>query len=85
MGRLAKKVPSRPRVPGTSAPVGLADIRLLQGAPGEPGSGPHRYLLQAELQAPVVHDDIEELHHIRLQRRRRYSLAADTCRVATTR
>jgi len=41
----------------------LAHIRLLQGAPGEPGARAHRYFLQAELQAAVMHHHVEELHH----------------------
>ena len=53
--------------------------RKVRPASREPS--PHRYLLQPELQAAVVHHDVEELHHVRLRRRRRDPLAADPLRV----
>jgi hypothetical protein len=32
----------------------LAHVRLPEGAPGQPGAGAHRYLLQEELQAACI-------------------------------
>ena len=59
----------------------LAHVRVPEGAPCQPGVGAHRYLLQAELQAAVMHHDVEELHHAELQRCCRDPLAADPLRV----
>ena len=61
------KSPSWPRMARTSAPVCVPDVGGPQALAGEGRGLGHRDVGQAELQAAVVHHDVEEVGHVRGQ------------------
>jgi hypothetical protein len=59
----------------------VPDVGIPQAVPAELRRGRHRDLLQAELQAPVVHDHVEELGHVGLEHEGRHALPTEELRV----
>ena len=75
------KVPSASRSASTRAPVRSRRCASRMLRPGDRRARRHDDLFQPELQVPIVHHDVEELGHVRLEHERRDAHSADALRV----
>ena len=74
-------VPSSSRSASTSAPVRSRTCASRIDVPAIVDDGWHHELLEAELDVPLVHHDVEELGDVRLHDERGHPRAADALRV----
>ena len=66
-GGLVDELPPASAIARHQRPGGVAQVRVAEGAPGPTGAGRSTVdLLEPELEAAVVHHDVEELGHVGL-------------------
>ena len=75
-----RRRPAR-RMASTRAPGGVAEVGVAERPARPPASRGHRELVEPELEAAVVHDDVEEVGDVGLGDQRRHAGAADGLRV----
>jgi hypothetical protein len=80
-GGLARNFPPGWRIASTRVPVRSWTWALRSVWPASGEGGQHLHLVQAELQAPVVHDHVEEVGHVRLEGQGRHPGPARVLRV----